>query len=120
MPSLKTLLQLGRVPNVFTAVSNVMAGYLLTHEDLADWPAALLLVASSALLYTAGMVLNDVFDVAQDTEQRPRRPIPSGRISLAAARVLGWSLLIGGTVSGIVIGVLRGTGFPMFIAVSLA
>lgn len=120
MPSLKTLLQLGRVPNVFTAVSNVMAGYLLTHEDLADWPAALLLVASSALLYTAGMVLNDVFDVAQDTEQRPRRPIPSGRISLAAARVLGWSLLIGGTVSGIVIGVLRGTAMPMLIAVSLA
>ena len=29
-------------------------------------------------------------------EERPERPIPSGRISLAAARRLGWSLLIVG------------------------
>lgn len=120
MHSLKTLLQLGRVPNVFTAVSNVSAGYLLTHEDLADWPAVLLLVASSALLYTAGMVLNDVFDVAQDAQQRPQRPIPSGRISLAAARTLGWSLLVGGTLLGCLVAGLRQDVAPAGVALLLA
>ncbi len=29
-----------------------------------------------------GMILNDVFDVQQDTEERPSRPIPAGHIGL--------------------------------------
>ena len=33
------------------------------------------------------MALNDVFDAELDQEERPERPIPSGRVSLSAARV---------------------------------
>ena len=39
-------------------------------EDLADWPAALLLVASSALLYTAGMVLSRICSSKPELVQR--------------------------------------------------
>ncbi len=120
MPDVKTILQLCRVPNVFTAVSNVAAGYLLTHENLVDWPAAALLVGSSALLYTAGMVLNDVFDVAQDTAERPQRPIPSGRISLEAARTLGWTLLIAGVALAAAVTALRHNPAPAVVGVLLA
>ena len=52
-----------------------------------------LLATASALLYSAGMVLNDVFDIELDREEQPYRPLPSGRISLRSARWLGWQLL---------------------------
>ncbi len=52
-----------------------------------------LLIAASAALYLAGMVLNDVFDIELDRDEQPYRPLPSGRISLRAARRLGWNLL---------------------------
>ena len=56
-----------------------------------------LLAAASGLLYAAGMVLNDVFDLPSDRIERPERPLPSGRISLHTARWLGWELLLAGT-----------------------
>lgn len=120
MPDLKTLLQLTRFPNVFTAVSNVAAGYLLTHEDLRDWPTFAALVASSACLYLAGMVLNDVNDVAQDTLERPFRPIPSGRISIDTARQLGWSLLIAGVLFAVAASARLQSATPAIIGVLLA
>ncbi|MBL9084493.1 MAG: UbiA family prenyltransferase [Planctomycetales bacterium] len=120
MPDVKALLQLCRLPNVFTAVSNVAAGYLLTHSDLTDWPAFVLLVGSSALLYTAGMVLNDVFDLAQDTAERPHRPIPSGRIALGTARALVWTLLLGGVALAGAVTAWRQTMTPILVAAALA
>jgi 4-hydroxybenzoate polyprenyltransferase len=108
MPELKPLLELCRLPNVFTALSNVLAAYLLVHEDLGDVAIVVPLLLSSALLYTAGMVLNDVFDVDQDSQERPERPIPSGRVSEAFARRLGWGLLGAGVACGwIVSGLLQ-------------
>ena len=56
-----------------------------------DAPTLILLVAASTLLYAGGVALNDVYDVDIDRQERPERPIPSGRISLAAARRLGWT-----------------------------
>jgi 4-hydroxybenzoate polyprenyltransferase len=120
MPDLKTWLQLTRFPNVFTAVSNVAGAYLLTHDDLADWPTFAALAASSASLYLAGMVLNDVNDVAQDTAERPFRPIPSGRVSLATARQLGWSLLIAGVLFAVGATARLQAPTPAIVAVLLA
>ncbi len=40
-----------------------------------------------ALLYVAGMALNDAVDASIDQRERPERPIPSGRISRRAAYV---------------------------------
>jgi 4-hydroxybenzoate polyprenyltransferase len=100
MPALKSLLELCRLPNVFTAISNVLAAYLLTHRDLGDAAIVGLLLGASALLYTAGMVLNDVFDIDQDAQERPERPIPSGRVSETFAKRLGWGLLACGAACG--------------------
>ena len=47
----------------------------------------------SALMYMAGMVLNDVFDVEVDRAERPERPLPSGRIAVGWARWLGFEML---------------------------
>jgi 4-hydroxybenzoate polyprenyltransferase len=61
-----------------------------------SWITAALLAGASAALYCGGMVWNDYFDVDQDRRERPFRPLPSGAISLAAARRLGVGLLAAG------------------------
>jgi len=115
--ALGNYLELMRLPNVFTAMADVAMGFLFVQAIGWRWtwsdagPLASLLVASS-LLYLAGVVLNDVFDLEIDRRERPERPLPSGRISLESARRLGWRLLLGGVVlgtgSGFFLGHLRG------------
>jgi 4-hydroxybenzoate polyprenyltransferase len=106
-------LQLMRLPNVFTAMADVAMGFLFIQSSGWRWDAwwdsgALgMLLAASSLLYIAGVVLNDVFDLEIDRRERPERPLPSGRVSVSAARRLGWRLLI--------IGVLLGSGAGLFV-----
>lgn len=91
--NLLTVAQLVRLPNVFTAIADIMLGFLFTHESFQPVGVFALLVLASALLYSAGMVLNDVFDNDVDALQRPGRPIPSGRITLQTAATLGFGML---------------------------
>ncbi|HEV3024083.1 MAG TPA: UbiA family prenyltransferase, partial [Pirellulales bacterium] len=88
------------MPNVFTAMADVLMGYLCTHDDLRLWHEFACLLAASCLLYMAGMVLNDVFDRDIDRRERPGRPIPSGRIAVGHAWWLGFGLLLSGTGVG--------------------
>ena len=112
----RAYLELFRLPNVFTAAADVMMGFLVTHDaGLAPVGIFALLLASSCLIYTAGMVLNDVFDVAVDRRERPERPIPSGRISLATAQRLGFALLIAGAAAGSLAGVMLGDIRPVVV-----
>jgi 4-hydroxybenzoate polyprenyltransferase len=85
-----------RLPNVFSAGGDILLGFLFVAAALNPPLGFGLLVAASALLYLAGMILNDVFDVKQDTEERPGRPIPSGRIARGTAAAVGFAMLITG------------------------
>ena len=98
--SLRDYLQLFRLPNVFTALADVTMGFLFTHAGLQPWGAYLVLASASALLYLAGMVLNDVWDVEQDRRERPERPIAAGRIPWSSGRRIGIGLLLSGVVIG--------------------
>ncbi len=91
-------LQLVRIPNVFTAMADILLGFLFTHQRLEPWPQFALLLAASSSLYLSGMALNDYFDREKDAQERPDRPIPSGRISAATALLLGCCLLLSGVV----------------------
>lgn len=89
-------LQLVRLPNLFTAAADPLAGWLLVGGALADargWGPRL---AAGVALYAAGMILNDVFDYDVDLRERPGRPLPSGRVSRRLAGVLGAILLAAG------------------------
>lgn len=99
-------LQLFRVANVFTAMADVAMGFLFVHGSFAPLPVFACLLATSSLLYTAGMVLNDVYDMDVDSRDRPNRPIPSGRVSLDAARRLGYGMLLCGVGLGWLTGIL--------------
>lgn len=98
-------LQLLRLPTVFTAWADVLCGYIiaasLTSDIAGGWSVLPWLLLSSAGLYLGGMVLNDVFDARIDADERPERPIPSGRITRRAAAIAGSMLLmLGGIGAG--------------------
>jgi 4-hydroxybenzoate polyprenyltransferase len=88
--------QLLRLPNVFTAFADIcMAG--AATGAIWDYPVVFgHILLSSACLYMAGMVWNDVFDRAEDAKARPFRPIPSGRVRVGTASTLGVGLLVAG------------------------
>ncbi|MEQ8211212.1 MAG: UbiA family prenyltransferase [Lacipirellulaceae bacterium] len=112
--------QLLRLANVFTALSNVLAGALIAQETWQPTTPLALLLASSALLYCAGMVLNDVFDAELDAKERPERPIPSGRISREEAALVGWSLLATGVGAAAWASYLLASIAPIILGASLA
>jgi 4-hydroxybenzoate polyprenyltransferase len=119
--SLRDYLELMRLPNVFTSMADVAMGFLFVREltsAIDAWLLAVLLAASS-LLYIAGVVLNDVFDLELDSHERPDRPLPSGRISPSAARRFGWGLLTAGVMLGWAASFLIGNMLPGAIVVIL-
>jgi 4-hydroxybenzoate polyprenyltransferase len=77
-------LELARVSNTATVVSNTVAGAALASTSAAA-TTVLLGAVAMAMFYTAGMILNDVLDEAVDRRVRPERPLPSGRVSRSAA-----------------------------------
>jgi hypothetical protein len=88
-------LQMARVSNTPTTVSNTVAGAVLVSTTAAAGTVAVVAVAI-ALFYTAGMILNDLFDEEIDRVQRPERPIPSGVVSRQAALVAATGLFVVG------------------------
>jgi 4-hydroxybenzoate polyprenyltransferase len=109
-----------RFPAVFTAIADVMMGYLVTHGDLRPYLHSGLLALSSGMTYLSGMVLNDYFDAAVDAMERPQRPIPSGRVAAASARKLGLGLFAGGFVVAIFTAAIAQDARPVLIAMFLA
>src|SRR5262245_11737347 len=98
---IKAWAQLLRIPNVFTALADVIAGALLALHRWPEGDEVLTLIRvclASACLYSAGMVLNDFFDVEEDTRERPFRPIPSGRVKKETASRVGFGLLLIGLI----------------------
>jgi 4-hydroxybenzoate polyprenyltransferase len=101
--TLGTALRLGRVSNLPTVWTNVMAGMALGGAALRPSPVIAIALAIS-LFYVAGMYLNDAFDAAWDARHRPERPIPSGEASRGAVLAVGFALLAAGFALLFVVG----------------
>lgn len=112
----KEYLRLIRLPNVFTTPSNILAGYfaaVTTAPAEADGVHLIALMVSSGLLYIAGIVLNDYFDIEIDKKERPSRPLPSGKISKGYALTIAIVALLIANIIALVVG-------PISLAISLA
>jgi 4-hydroxybenzoate polyprenyltransferase len=98
---LRAVAALVRVPNLFTAVPDVVLGAALAlgAGPTASVPTIAALGLASLLLYAAGTTLNDYADAPVDREQRPERPIPGGQITRRSALVLGVVLLLAGVLT---------------------
>lgn len=96
-----------RAPLALTAAFDAVACALLARgPGLGSGAAplgvrdALLLAATSVLVYLAGMGGNDLADRRRDRTLHPDRPLPSGRIAPAAALVVVLLLAAGAVVLG--------------------
>lgn len=108
-------LELARPQNVLIASGSVLVGALAA----GFWPSgpSTLLACLAAGLITAGAnAVNDVFDVQIDRVNKPRRPLPSGR--LISAQAMRFSFLM--AVAGLALSSLLGLwGFVIALSVTL-
>jgi 4-hydroxybenzoate polyprenyltransferase len=89
----KHWLQLLRAPNLFTVPGDPLAGFLVAcglarNQAVLD-DRVVYAVFASLCLYAAGLIMNDIFDIAEDRRDRPHRPLASGTISLQSAWIVG-------------------------------
>src|SRR3954469_21075139 len=94
MPAAADLAELVRLPAVLSVPGDVLVGAAASGQ-LGRVGRTTGLVASSSLMYLAGMALNDYADRDVDAVERPARPIPSGRVSPAFALGLAGALTAG-------------------------
>src|SRR5438874_3333305 len=91
-PSAQTLLRLGRVSNLPTVWTNVIAAATISNAAANIADVALVGLAMTAF-YVGGMYLNDFFDRDIDARERPGRPIHAGDISAGAVSTIAFALL---------------------------
>lgn len=116
MSRAKAYAQLVRLPNLFTAAADSLAGWLIAARTF-DQPGTWLpLVGASVAIYGGGVALNDWFDEPVDRLERPGRPLPSGRVPMAHAAAIGF----GGLALGIGLAALSGSVAATIVAAALA
>jgi len=112
-------LKLVRATGLVTILTNIIAavvtavygsegldpGWLMKRLYQGGFPHIAWLVSASCLLYMAGMLWNDLADVGRDRVLHPRRPLPSGRINLGTAYLVGVLLAVGALVSAAMVDV---------------
>jgi len=119
---LNTALRLGRVSNLPTVWTNVLAGITLAGGAASSSLMTSVMIFMT-LFYLGGMYLNDAFDAGIDAAERPERPIPSGAVSATTVFALGYIMLGLGIVGLIYVGVgiPKGVGLlPVYAGVALA
>ncbi len=94
-------LKLVRLPNVFTALADIGAGFLIVQAVFhnASLLACVAMGVASGCLYLAGMAFNDIADRKEDAIERPQRPLPSGTVSLGGAVAVGIFLMASGCLA---------------------
>ena len=91
-PQAAAWLRLGRVSNLPTVWTNVLAAAALAGMG---WSVATLATATAmTMMYVGGMFLNDGFDHRIDMIERPSRPIPSGAVPVRSVLIAGFTLLV--------------------------
>lgn len=93
---MRTILILGRVSNLPTVWTNVLAAWFVA-GGVWDW-RILWVALGGSLLYVGGMTMNDAFDADWDKKFGKDRPIPAGKISRRSANFIGWIEMLGGVV----------------------
>lgn len=114
----RAYLTLMRPANLVTAIADIAAGFAVGYTlsagnniwagfvpHLSDF---LWLCLATIGLYGGGVVFNDVFDYELDKEERPERPLPSGRVSKQQATLLGSVLLLIGIAASFFVGIISG------------
>ncbi|WCN80268.1 SCO3242 family prenyltransferase [Micromonospora sp. LH3U1] len=116
MTSLADLAELVRAPAALSVPGDVIAGAAAAGALSRRTPA---LAGASVLLYWAGMAANDWSDRHLDAVERPERPIPSGRITPAAAVGLAAGLTAAGVGLAAAVGGRRAAALAVPLAATI-
>ncbi len=108
---------LGRVSNLPTVWSNVLAAWLLSGGW--SWGRLGWVLVGGSLVYVGGMYLNDACDVEFDRVHRRERPIPSGQAGLGAVWVVGVGMLLVGWLCLAPLGVVGVVGGGLLVVAVL-
>lgn len=96
----RVYLRLGRISNLPTVWTNVLAGVALAPPRVPGAPmrpaSVALLALAMSLFYVGGMFLNDAFDRKIDARERPERPIPAGHVTAGEVFAAGYAFLAAG------------------------
>ena len=104
-----------RPANIVTSIADVLAGIAISGYLLQPFlfnlqlQNILLLCLSTVGLYGGGVVFNDVFDAELDKIERPERAIPSGRVTIKEATLLGIILLMIGISTSFLVNIFSGS-----------
>jgi len=101
----RALLATGRIANLPTVCSNVLAGYYVSRSLFPDanlgsftqtgpFAPLLFLMLSCCMIYVAGCMLGDALDYSFDLKNRPQRPIPLGILNARRIQVASYLLFI--------------------------
>lgn len=90
---LQAWLTLVRIPAVFTVIAQIAAAFILASGSAQPVARLVAVVFAGISLYWSGMILNDLWDIEEDTQERPSRPLPSGEISVRSAKEVAWGLM---------------------------
>ena len=117
--TLRTWLQLFRAPNLFTVPGDPLAGYVLAAYGAFE-ADVFFAVGASVCFYAAGLLDNDLADLAEDGAERPNRPLPSGAahprtVAVVAAVLVGIGFLLAAKLGAaaliVAAGVVLSVGF---------
>lgn len=100
-------LELFRLPNLLTVPGDVLAGasmaVLASGQEVNFWALARVVLAVLSL-YAMGVVQNDWVDLSEDRYHRPKRPLPSKRISANSAALAFLLCLVLGLLLAVSVG----------------
>ena len=105
-------IEMTRPHNLAVAVLAILAGWAIAGGGTPD-ARLLWALAAAALVTAAGNVVNDYFDVEIDRINKPRRPIPSGRITRTESRRYAAGL----TAAALACGIVCGSGMALVVIV---
>lgn len=106
MPAYLSILRPGNgiMSAIAVWIGALLAGTQALALDEMFFPVYLAMIAVF-LVTGAGMIVNDIFDIEIDRVNRPKRPLPSGRIGKGAAAAYALVFFVIGNVIGIYLGV---------------
>lgn len=113
-PRLRDWAELVRAPAALTVPGDSLAGAAAAGRP--TWGRGAVLASASVCLYWAGMALNDFADRDLDAQERPTRPIPSGRVTPGQALAVAGGL----TGAGLALAGAAGGWRTLGVAVPLA
>ena len=104
--------EITRPHNLLVAGLSILVGWTLAGAGPPGLAVALAVLAGT-LVTAAGNVVNDYFDCEIDRINKPRRPIPSGRITRRESYRFAWLLALAALVA------VAFSGWAAFLAVAL-